>query len=82
PIIKEIKKRQIDQDANDLEPLFELENQLHTPVVPEDVLQPRNTWADKAAYDQEIENLVMLFQKNFSAFETKVNPEICEAGPR
>ena len=81
-IINAIHQGDFDQVETTQEPRFGLEVPLHCPGVPDDVLQPRNTWADKSAYDREIEKLVGLFQKNFSAFESKVNQEICDAGPK
>lgn len=52
------------------------------PNVPDEVLVPRNTWADKTAYDQTKQRLVKLFQNNFKQFEAGVNPEILLAGPK
>lgn len=52
------------------------------PDVPESVLVPRNTWADKAAYDATKKKLIGLFQNNFKQFEKNVNKEIVAAGPK
>lgn len=52
------------------------------PKVPDDVLLPKNTWSDKAAYDKVKDRLVKLFQKNFKQFEAGVNDEIKAAGPK
>lgn len=43
------------------------------------LLQPRNTWSDKDAYDRETGRLVALFQENFQKFETPA--AIAQAGP-
>ncbi|WP_010532322.1 phosphoenolpyruvate carboxykinase (ATP) [Lentibacillus jeotgali] len=60
--------------------IFGLEAPMHVPGVPDDVLVPRNTWADKNAYDAEAKGLAMKFHDNFSKF-TKVTEEIRNAGP-
>ncbi len=52
------------------------------PDVPDEVLLPRKTWDDKAAYDKMKEKLIGLFQENFKQFEGGVNAEIVEAGPK
>ncbi len=52
------------------------------PEVPSDILNPKNTWEDKAAYDKTRDKLVSLFRDNFTQFEAEVNPAIIEAGPK
>lgn len=59
-----------------------LEIPLACPAVPAEILLPRNTWADIAAYDAAKEKLIGLFQKNFQQFEEHCNPEIVAAGPQ
>lgn len=39
------------------------------PNVPSEILSPRNTWADKAAYDTKAQELLALFQKNYEKFQ-------------
>lgn len=50
------------------------------PGVPSEVLQPRDTWADKDAYDQQANELAKLFQANFAKKFPKAN-DIPQAGP-
>lgn len=40
------------------------------------------TWADKAAYDQQAIKLVHMFRKNFEKFEAHVGADVKAAAPR
>ena len=48
--------------------------------VPSEVLDPRATWRDKAAYDQTARELTRRFEQNFKQFEPYVGEEIKAAG--
>ena len=52
------------------------------PGVPSEILVPKNTWEDKAAYDVQKEKLIKLFQNNFKQFAENVNADINAAGPK
>jgi phosphoenolpyruvate carboxykinase (ATP) len=45
------------------------------------VLIPRNTWADKEAFDRQAADLAARFKKNFTQF-TLVGDDVRNAGPR
>jgi phosphoenolpyruvate carboxykinase (ATP) len=62
------------------DPIFRVLVPTSCPNVPADVLQPRKTWADPAAYDEQANKLAALFAKNIAKFD--VPDEIREAGPR
>lgn len=64
------------------EPFFGLAIPTSCPGVPSEVLNPRDTWADKAAYDEAAKKLVASFGANFKKYEAKTSPEIVNAGPR
>ena len=51
------------------EPFFGLAIPSVVPGVPSDVLDPRNAWADKSAYDVQAKKLATLFFENFKKFE-------------
>jgi phosphoenolpyruvate carboxykinase (ATP) len=63
------------------EPAFGLAVPTEVPGVPADVLLPRRTWADPAAYDVQAMRLAELFRKNFGQFEEHVHAAVREAGP-
>ena len=52
------------------------------PGVPSEVLMPRNTWPDKAAYDAQIAHLARLFVQNFELYRASAAPEVIAAAPR
>jgi phosphoenolpyruvate carboxykinase (ATP) len=58
------------------DPFFGLAIPEHVAGVPAEVLDPRQSWADKAAYDRMARELVASFEKNFRAFEAGVGEDI------
>jgi len=51
-------------------PIFDLQIPKKLENVDENVLNPRNAWADKDAYDQTLKELSEMFVENFKTFET------------
>ena len=64
----------------EVEPAFGLSIPTFVPGVPADLLKPRNSWKDTAAYDKMAADLSARFAKNFEQFDAP--REIKEAGPR
>ena len=50
--------------------------------VPTEILSPKKTWADKAAYDAKANSLATKFVANFKQFESAANEEIMAAAPK
>ncbi|MBF0644218.1 phosphoenolpyruvate carboxykinase [Desulfuromonas acetoxidans] len=63
------------------DPIFGLHIPQSCPDVPAEVLNPRNTWEDKAAYDAKATELAKAFHANFAKFADGVTEEIRNAGP-
>ena len=62
--------------------VFGLKMPATCPNVPTDVLSPKNTWEDKAAYDTKAYHLAEQFVKNFEQFAENANEEIMAAAPK
>jgi phosphoenolpyruvate carboxykinase (ATP) len=52
------------------------------PGVPAEVLNPRDTWTDKEAYDKKAIHLAELFNKNFEKYAAQASEEIKSAAPK
>jgi phosphoenolpyruvate carboxykinase (ATP) len=63
------------------DPVFGLSAPKSCPDVPEGVLDPRSTWKDPAAYDEQARKLAAMFRENFQKF-SGVSDEIRAAGPK
>ncbi len=62
-------------------PVFGLNVPQSCAHVPSEVLNPRNTWEDKQAYDKKAEELATSFKDNFVKFEDYANEEILSGAP-
>ena len=51
----------------------------NVPGIDTNILNPRNTWADKKAYDLKAKELINLFKNNFAKYESFGN--YAKAGP-
>ena len=63
----------------EVEPAFGLSIPKSVPDVPRELLQPRNAWADKAAYDRTAQDLADSFARNFEKFDAPQS--VRAAGP-
>jgi phosphoenolpyruvate carboxykinase (ATP) len=64
------------------DPVFGFHVPTSCPGVPAEVLDPRGTWKDVAAYDAKSRDLAELFKRNFEPFAPSVSPDVRAAGPR
>ncbi|NII23590.1 phosphoenolpyruvate carboxykinase (ATP) [Pseudoflavitalea sp. X16] len=72
----------LDEVAYENHPVFGMAVPQSCPDVPAEILNPRNTWADKTAYDTATRNLAQQFIKNFEKYTAGVPEEILEAAPK
>ncbi len=58
------------------DPFFGLQIPVHVKGVPDEVLDPRAAWSDRAAYDAAAAGLVQRFEENFATFSEHVDDEV------
>jgi phosphoenolpyruvate carboxykinase (ATP) len=80
-IITSALEGELEQVPMHQEPFFKLWIPESCTNVPSEVLNPRNTWEDKEAYDRAANELTKRFAKNFEQFKGVVSEEIYQAGP-
>jgi phosphoenolpyruvate carboxykinase (ATP) len=64
------------------DPIFGIAVPQSCPGVPAEILNPRDTWKDKNAYDNKARELAVLFEKNFTENAGDASEEIKKAGPK
>ncbi|SIT79184.1 phosphoenolpyruvate carboxykinase (ATP) [Pontibacter indicus] len=63
-------------------PIFGVEMPNSCPNVPAEILNPRNTWANKEEYDAKATDLASKFVKNFSKYADYANEDILAGAPQ
>ena len=81
-IVRAAISGELDDAPTRTDPAFGLEVPLEVPGVDSRLLQPRDTWADPDAYDEQAASLAAAFREHFAVYAADVTPEIAAAGPR
>jgi phosphoenolpyruvate carboxykinase (ATP) len=81
-IIDAIHAGQLDKAKTVEDPVFGFHVPVSCPDVPTEILQPRNTWSDKAAYDEKAKKVAGLFRDNFKKYEAQASAEVRAGGPK
>ncbi len=63
------------------DPVFGLAIPESCPGLPANILDPRSTWTDSAAYDNSARKLAKAFHGNFEKYRDKTSAEVYAAGP-
>ena len=63
-------------------PVFGLYMPYSCPGLPTQLLNPRDSWANKYAYDEKANELAIAFDKNFKKYEDKASEAIRAAAPK
>jgi phosphoenolpyruvate carboxykinase (ATP) len=64
-----------------VDPVFGLAVPTEVPDVPDTILDPRSTWHNQNAYDQQAQKLAQMFRENFAKFADQVSEQVRAAGP-
>jgi phosphoenolpyruvate carboxykinase (ATP) len=72
---------ELDQIAQKTNDTFGLTFPISCPGVPANLMNPKDAWADGAAYDAAAAHLAGLFAKNFKKFESMASEAILDAAP-
>ena len=78
-IVNAVQNGELDDVETQMLDGLNLEVPLSIQGVDSNLLNPRETWEDKSAYDAAATDLIKLFQNNFQRFD--VSKEIISAGP-
>jgi len=80
-IIDAIHDGSLNAAPMETDPTFGFDVPTECPEVPSEILIPRNTWDDKAAYDAQAQKLAGLFADHFQTYEDVASDETAAAGP-
>ena len=81
-IIDAIHNGTLSEQETTTDPVFGVEVPRSCPGVPHEILTPRDTWTDRAAYDRTAAKLASLFTEHFSPFADQASEEILSAAPK
>jgi len=81
-MVKAVLSGALKDAATKPDPVFGFAVPLSCPGAPDEIMNPRNTWKDKAAYDRKAHELAAMFEKNFAENAGDASAEIKEAGPK
>jgi phosphoenolpyruvate carboxykinase (ATP) len=81
-LVKAILNDELREVPRRPDPVFGITVPVSVPGVPAQLLTPRATWKDPAAYDRKARELAALFQKNFHETAGNAPDEVRSAGPR
>ena len=63
------------------DPNFGFEVPIHIEGINQNLLNPKESWKDREAYDQQANKLVKMFIDNFKQFEMYVEASVTDSGP-
>ena len=80
-IVDAIHNGELARVPSTTDPIFGLAIPKTCSGVPDEILDPRRTWADPVAYDARARKLAASFRDNFRKYEAGVSKEVLAGGP-
>jgi phosphoenolpyruvate carboxykinase (ATP) len=80
-MISAVLQGELDDVPFDQHPVFRITMPTHCPGVPQNMLNPRTSWANPQQYDQRARHLAELFTANFEKYRQQAGAELLAAGP-
>lgn len=81
-IVDAIHSGALDDVPYATEPIFRLSYPTQCPGVPDEILDPSRSWADRASFDATQAELATLFQSNFGKYAATASSEVIAQGPQ
>ena len=81
-IVRAVLAGTLDSAPMEIDPLLGAMVPAACPGVPADMMRPRRTWSDGAAYDEQARRLAGLFEKNFARYRDQASEAVRAAGPK
>ncbi len=80
-MLSEVLKGNLEDTEFTEDPIFGLSMPTRIEGVPSGILNPRQTWEDKEAYDTKARELAGMFNENIEKFKSQASGELTTAGP-
>jgi phosphoenolpyruvate carboxykinase (ATP) len=81
-IVNAVLNGELKDVETEADPIFGLCIPRAVPGVPSEILNPRSTWADQAAFDAKAKEVAHKFKDNFAKYADQASPEVVAAGPK
>lgn len=80
-LIRAALEGKLEQVSYVQDPIFGLQVPITCPEIPAELLHPRSTWQNKAAYDTKATQLARSFYQNFEKYRAEGDEDIFKGGP-
>ncbi len=81
-IVKAVLSGSLAKASTKPDPIFGFAVPVSCPGVPPEIMNARDAWPDKSAYDRKASELAAMFEKNFAENAADASAEVKAAGPK